>query len=188
MKHLFRWENFSAATEEALLPDKDGHRTHWTMPEAPWKRDPQGVVPIVENADDPRPWKKAKLRAYLAGPMTGRQYFNFPAFDAAAAVLRAAGWEVFSPAEHDRSVGLNELDYPTGDLRDLPASFSLRSSFKWDMDQLFEVDAIALLDGHEGSTGARAELAVARMLKLRELRFVYDDVTNHIFDYYEVKR
>ena len=41
---------------------------------------------------------------YLAGPMTRYKYFNFPAFDTAAYTLRAQGYEVFSPADHDRKL------------------------------------------------------------------------------------
>lgn len=41
------------------------------------------------------------IRVYLAGPMSGIPRFNFPAFFAAAAVLRSQGFDVVSPAETD---------------------------------------------------------------------------------------
>ena len=38
-------------------------------------------------------------RLYLAGPMTGIEDLNFPAFHAEAARLRALGYTVINPAE-----------------------------------------------------------------------------------------
>lgn len=165
------------------MPDKDGHRTHWTSPGAPWRRTleeaPGSFTRMIQG--------RAGV-VYIAGPMRGYPYFNFPAFDQAAAVLTAAGFTVLSPAAHDRSLGFDETLYPTGDLTAaVAAGFSLRDSFRWDVDRIFDAGIIALLDGYEYSLGAKAELALARVLGLRELHLVSDKVTGHIFDYYEVK-
>ena len=41
-------------------------------------------------------------KIYIAGPMRGYENFNFPAFDAAAQLYRAIGYEVFNPADKDK--------------------------------------------------------------------------------------
>jgi hypothetical protein len=47
---------------------------------------------------------------YLAGPMSGLPSFNYPAFHAAAAALRARGYNLVSPAELDEQ---HTLQYAT---------------------------------------------------------------------------
>ena len=89
--------------------------------------------------------------------MRGYKNFNFPMFDEAAKNLRSIGWEVFSPAEHDRDSGFDET------LNDL-TGFDLREAFAWDCARICESDYIVLLPGWEKSTGAAAELAVAKMV------------------------
>ena len=103
------------------------------------------------------------VRAYLAGPMRKISEFNFAAFDAAAARLRAAGYEVWSPAEHDRANGFD----PTGmtgheDLSEY--GFSLRDALVRDMTEVARSDFVCLLDGWENSMGAKAERALAEAL------------------------
>lgn len=55
-------------------------------------------------------------RLYLAGPMTGFEDFNFPAFNAMAAQLRARGYVVENPAEHGVVEGADWDDYMAYDL------------------------------------------------------------------------
>jgi hypothetical protein len=107
---------------------------------------------------------------YLAGPMRGIPDFNFPAFDRAAERLRAQGYEVFSPADHDREVNGAEIEAnPTGDeeVARIKTGFDIRKALKADTSWICRhADAIALLPGWEQSRGAVAEHALAKALGL----------------------
>lgn len=81
---------------------------------------------------------------YISGPMTGLPDLNFPAFNAAAAQLRAAGWHVVNPAEHDEAPGTAWADCLRKDIR-----------------LLMDCTGVALLDGWEHSKGARLERHIA---------------------------
>lgn len=98
---------------------------------------------------------KSKGRVYLGGPMQRIKDFNFPAFDKAAAFGRLKGWEVISPAEHNRACGFDET-------KNTLDGFDLKAAQKWDLEQISQCDAIALLSGWESSTGANTELVVAK--------------------------
>jgi hypothetical protein len=107
------------------------------------------------------------VKIYVAGPMRRRPEFNFPAFHAAAASLRAGGHEVFNPAEADENNGFD----PTGmtgheDLSHL--GFDLRKALGADLAYICKhADAVVVLPGWEQSTGARAEVATAEALGLQ---------------------
>ena len=97
------------------------------------------------------------MKLYLGGPMRGYPDFNFPAFDDAAARLRAGGFEVVSPAEHDREGGFDET---AGSLD----GFDMEAAIRWDLEQVIACDGIALLPGWEKSSGCAVELAMAKFL------------------------
>ncbi|MEX1088087.1 MAG: DUF4406 domain-containing protein [Phycisphaeraceae bacterium] len=108
------------------------------------------------------------MKIYLAGPMRGITLYNFPAFDAAAALLRRNGHEVFSPADHDREVygATFEKRAATGAENETP-EFDLRQALGADTAWICRhADAIAMLPGWEKSSGAFAEWALARALGL----------------------
>lgn len=107
------------------------------------------------------------MRTYLAGPMRRIRWFNFPAFDAAAADLRSHGIIVVSPAEIDRAQGFDPTALPDDwDWSKLPDGFDLKATAKRDIEALASCDAIHLLPGWESSVGARAERAVAEWIGL----------------------
>lgn len=86
---------------------------------------------------------------YLSGPMTNMPELNFPAFNAAAARLRAEGHEVVNPAEMDAA-----------DTEPKEWHEYLRR----DIAELVKCDTIALLPGWAKSKGARLELHIAAEL------------------------
>jgi len=88
-------------------------------------------------------------RIYIAGPMTGLPEFNYPAFNRAAAALRAQGHHVENPAENPA-----------------PACGSWAGYMRLALPQLCTCDAVHRLPGWKQSRGARLESFVARVLGL----------------------
>lgn len=106
----------------------------------------------------------ARKKVYIAGPMRGIPYYNFPAFDKAAAGLRDAGYDAVSPADIDRLNGFDPQLLPEDhDWNTVPAECGgLLDVIRRDVNGLLECDCIYLLPGWEKSTGALAEYALAR--------------------------
>jgi hypothetical protein len=87
---------------------------------------------------------------YLAGKMRGIADLNFPMFDAAAAWLRARGFDVFNPADNDRK------------LKAAGVELNIRKCMGDDLAWICaHADAVALLPGWESSLGATAEKCTA---------------------------
>lgn len=97
---------------------------------------------------DPRP-----MKVYLTGPMTGYPEFNYPAFEEAAKVLRAAGVEVVSPHEVNPADGV-----------DRGWDWYLRR----DIVALVDCNAVVRLPGSDDSKGSRLECYIAAALGMRQ--------------------
>ncbi len=94
---------------------------------------------------------------YLAGPMTGIEDFNYPAFHAAAKALRARGYAVINPAE---AFGGDQ-------------ALSFDTYMRYDLICLLkDCDGIVVLDGWEKSPGAVLEVSVASALGYGILKLV----------------
>lgn len=91
------------------------------------------------------------MRLYVAGPMSGCDEWNYPAFHEAARRLRAKGYDVVSPAE------LDEEGHVVGSK---PWEWYMRR----DLWALLGCEAVAVLDGWRQSKGASLEVYVASAL------------------------
>ena len=110
----------------------------------------------INNQQFPR--LQGRIHLYLSGPMTGLLDHNYPAFNAAAAKLRAAGFVVSNPAENDEAA--TWADY-----------------MRKDIAQLVACDWIALLPGWEESKGAKLEHHIATSLGMPVLALPGDFIT-----------
>jgi hypothetical protein len=115
---------------------------------------------------------------YVAGPMTGYPEFNFPAFFAAQKKLEAQGWKVWNPADKDSEANLDPEAVKTGnDKLAMEKGFDFRDAFGWECDKVVNGDGIYMLKGWEASPGARAEHAIASVMKIKypEYKIMYQD-------------
>ena len=100
---------------------------------------------------------------YLAGPMRGIPFFNFPAFDEARDKLRALGHEVISPADIDRENGFDAMLLPEDtDWNVIPPQLNLDALIERDLAAVRRCHFVVTLPGWQHSVGARAEVAVAQ--------------------------
>ena len=82
------------------------------------------------------------MKIYISGPMTGIPEFNRPAFDRAAAIVRASGHEPVLPEPYVEGKSYEEY------LRD-------------DIRMLLDCDGIYMLEGWQESKGAKIEHMIA---------------------------
>ena len=108
------------------------------------------------------------MKIYIAGPMRGKKWFNFPSHDRAKECLMRAGWEVISPADLDREIGFDVASLPPDtDWSDVSKlGFDLKAAIQRDVAAILNCDAIFMLHGWSESRGAKAEKAVAEWLGL----------------------
>ena len=108
------------------------------------------------------------MKIYIAGPMRGKRWFNFPDFDWAKECLMRAGWEVISPADLDRKIGFDVKSLPPDtDWNDVSKlGFDLKAAVQRDVAAILSCDSIFMLHGWSESRGAKAEKAIAEWLGL----------------------
>jgi hypothetical protein len=98
---------------------------------------------------------------YIAGPMSGVDQWNYPAFFAAEARLRELGYNPINPAHND---GLTiEEALASAGTPEAP-THSWAHYMKRDLPNVIEADALCVLPGWRASKGASLEVTVAKSL------------------------
>ena len=109
------------------------------------------------------------MKVYIAGPMSGKPQYNFPAFDAVAFDWREHGNVVASPPDITRAFWWDRFGRqynPETDRAEWGDAVTCEL-FKRDLAAVCDADVIVVLDGWEHSRGARIEVAVANALRKR---------------------
>ena len=141
-------------------PDPAKITIGYTVPNA-YQADAEPITEPIER----------KRVLYIAGPMRGIAFFNYPMFDRVAKNLREAGNEVISPADEDRKQdGFDPFANPayhTADNCIFPEEMDFHKTVRRCLDAVLRCDEIVLLPGWEASNGAVAELTLAMWLGKR---------------------
>jgi hypothetical protein len=103
------------------------------------------------------------MKLYIAGPMTGMEDWNFPAFFDAEKQLESLGYAVENPARHDGNTVEEAL--ATVGTADNPVE-KWEFYVKRDLKYLLECVGVVLLPGWQDSKGARLEVHIAKQLKM----------------------
>lgn len=108
----------------------------------------------------------SKLKAYIAGPMTGREHYNVANFFRVQREWEARGYDASTPFEANSRVWIRHYGVgfnPYIDKCDYGDPI-LTEMLIEDLKQLFESDVVIVLDGWMKSKGAQLEVAVAAAL------------------------
>jgi hypothetical protein len=112
------------------------------------------------------------MKIYIAGPMRGIKYFNFPEFDKARDKLIAMGHDVISPADMDRALdnfdpltwpAIKVANYDGIQWRSVP-DLDIEKLMERDLEAVAKCDAVFMLNGWGGSAGAEQEHQKAHKL------------------------
>lgn len=104
---------------------------------------------------------------YLAGPMTGYEEYNFPAFNLAADRLRDQGYNLINPAQLDHEVEA-KFEAKPPQVGVLEYDDSWRECLRRDLLVVGDENCqgVICIEGWEKSRGARLETYVAAALEL----------------------
>lgn len=113
-------------------------------------------------------------RIYIAGPMTGRELYNWPWFENTARVMRRMGWDVVTPTEIDEECGMVHAKRAAdGTIIDVQTTelFDYEEILQRDFEAVRTCTHILLHPEWHQSSGARRELHVALGLGIQPVLY-----------------
>lgn len=112
------------------------------------------------------------MKYYLAGPMTGYDKDNLPAFIEAARELRDSGFDIVTPAEFEGDEIAQRVLAGEGTFNEV-AGKTWGYVLARDVELITgEIDCIVFLDGWENSRGARLEAFVGILCDRKFYRYL----------------
>lgn len=122
------------------------------------------------------------MKAYLAGPMSNIPQYNFPEFYRVTALLRAAGWDIVSPAEMDAETSPEIVKDALASQDGVHTAAGV-AGHTWgdllarDVKLIADggIEAIIFLPNWSASKGAKLEATVG-LLKMIKFFEMHDDV------------
>lgn len=149
------WNSLPRALTWTTEPPKVEHVGKWFWSKLPGKStvpvivaELDGVLGIGRGTSEEGLTMTTKT-IYISGPMSGLPELNYPAFNAAAAELRALGYHVENPAENPE-----------------PPCKSWEGYMRLALAQLVRCDVNVRLPGWQKSRGAVIESSISRMLNI----------------------
>lgn len=109
---------------------------------------------------------------YLAGPMSGYEEFNFPAFMEAATTMREDGYNIVNPGQLD--IEEHRAMHAKHDPVDVaPGTEEWKDCLRRDLGYVLHPNCLGVIaiDGWEASRGARLETYTAYGMVLKLLKF-----------------
>jgi nucleoside 2-deoxyribosyltransferase len=100
------------------------------------------------------------VKVYISGPVRGKPFFNFAAFDDAAATLAELGYTPISPAEISRHL-VRECGFDPTDEASY-AKIRDETYMEEDIRAMRHADCVVLLPGYRRSNGVKVEIAYAK--------------------------
>ena len=157
-----------------------------------FKHAPSDVVESAIEAASICMVSPPRQRLYLAGPMRGIPYYNYPEFERIKGLLTLMNVDVVSPVDLDRDHGFDAMKLPEGwtvddvDWHRMPEGLEIGAVLARNVKAIGTTDGIVVMDGWRRSGGSLMEMMAVRAMRLK--LYEIEEDTHSIFGIKLVRR